>query len=74
MKNFLMLQRLDPPDTNLGCLYINIHDISVIFVTKNNHYGKEVRVCNIVLNNGLVYTPVQSVSEVIDEIERTQSL
>lgn len=74
MKNFLILQRLDPPDTNLGALYINIQDISVIFVTKSNHYGKELRLCNIVLNNGLVYIPVQSVSEVIDEIERIQSL
>lgn len=69
-----MLQRLDPPDTNLGALYINIQDISVIFLSKSNSYGKELRLCNIVMNNGLVYIPVQSISEVIDEIERIQSL
>ncbi len=67
MKGFIQLQRRDPTDGgNAGGMYIKSTDISMLY------YEREDNSCKIVLNNGLVYTAMQTLSEVMDEV--TESL
>lgn len=62
----IQLQRVDSWNSNAGGLYINVEHISAIYVIERVGDGK--RQCVIELLNGNSFTPVQSVSEVLDAI------
>lgn len=64
----IQLQRYDTDGKNAGGLYLNIDHISAVYCERTTT-GRQ---CRVAMSNGVVYSTVQSVSEVLDAIEQNQ--
>lgn len=61
MKRIVATQRLNENNRNVGGLYLNLDHISSVYLGEN-------RQCQILMQDGTIYTTAHSVSEILDMI------